>query len=111
MKIEETPRVGESFLEISFLSHFQKFVKKCETDNKESQTDGSREGRTVELNEVAWDSAVQNTGKSIADEVKEVAENALKHTSFVYEPTSGMYYDYSTGYYYNAVGRSNYTYK
>lgn len=35
--------------------------------------------------------------------VKEVAEDAMKQTGFVYEATSGLYYDYNTGYYYNAV--------
>lgn len=42
-------------------------------------------------------------GKSLADEVKKVAESAMQQTGFVYEETSGMYYDYNTGYYYNAV--------
>lgn len=32
---------------------------------------------------------------------KEVSENI--QSNFVYEPVSGMYYDYSTGYYYDAV--------
>lgn len=35
--------------------------------------------------------------------VKEAAEDAMKQTGFVYESTSGLYYDYNTGYYYNAV--------
>lgn len=83
------------------LFYFQKFVKKCTTECKETQTDGF--DQITPSNEGVWNSAVQNAGKSIADEVKEAAENALKHTSFVYEPTSGMYYDYSTGYYYDAV--------
>lgn len=41
-------------------------------------------------------------GRSLADEVKQVAESAMQQTGFVYEETSGMYYDYNTGYYYNA---------
>ncbi|KAL0278265.1 UNVERIFIED_CONTAM: hypothetical protein PYX00_000126 [Menopon gallinae] len=53
-----------------------------------------------------WDSTEE--GGSIIEEVKEAAENAMKQTSFVYEPTSGMYYDYSTGYYYNAELRMYY---
>ncbi|KAK6617187.1 hypothetical protein RUM44_005518 [Polyplax serrata] len=83
-----------------------KFVKKCTTECKETQTDGF--DQITPSNEGVWNSAVQNAGKSIADEVKEAAENALKHTSFVYEPTSGMYYDYSTGYYYDAELRMYY---
>lgn len=43
------------------------------------------------------------SGLSIAEEIRSAAEDALKQTGFVYEPTSGMYYDYKTGYYYNAV--------
>lgn len=38
------------------------------------------------------------------EEIKQAAENAQKETGFVYEPTSGLYYDCKTGYYYNAVG-------
>lgn len=42
-------------------------------------------------------------GQDLAEEVKQVAEEALTRTGFVYEPISGMYYDYKSGYYYNAV--------
>lgn len=45
--------------------------------------------------------------KSVADEIKEAAEQAMQNMGFVYEATSGMYYDYNTGYYYNAVSRNN----
>lgn len=41
--------------------------------------------------------------QSMAEQVKQAAQNAMQQTGFVYEETSGMYYDYSTGYYYNAV--------
>lgn len=37
------------------------------------------------------------------EEIKQAAENAQKEMGFVYEPTSGLYYDSKTGYYYNAV--------
>jgi hypothetical protein len=40
---------------------------------------------------------------SVAEQVKQAAQNAMQQTGFVYEETSGMYYDYNTGYYYNAV--------
>nr|CAD7427206.1 unnamed protein product [Timema monikensis] len=42
------------------------------------------------------------SNQSLAEQVKQVAENAQQQTGFVYEETSGMYYDYNTGYYYNA---------
>lgn len=46
---------------------------------------------------------VDNEPKNVAEDIKEAAELAMKHMGFVYEETSGMYYDYNTGYYYNAV--------
>ncbi|XP_055916575.1 angiogenic factor with G patch and FHA domains 1 isoform X2 [Eupeodes corollae] len=39
---------------------------------------------------------------SLVDEIREAAEAAQNDTGFVYEPTSGLYYDQRTGYYYNA---------
>lgn len=44
-----------------------------------------------------------NDEKSIADQVKEVAQSALQQTGMVYVESAGMYYDYKTGYYYNSV--------
>lgn len=38
----------------------------------------------------------------IAD-IKNAAHEAQNDTGFIYEPTSGLYYDSRTGYYYNAV--------
>lgn len=35
--------------------------------------------------------------------IQEAAERAQENTDFVYEPTSGLYYDFKSGYYYNAV--------
>jgi hypothetical protein len=45
--------------------------------------------------------------QSLAEQVKEAAQNAMQLTGFAYEETSGMYYDYNTGYYYNAVSMIN----
>lgn len=42
--------------------------------------------------------------KSLADDIREAAEQAMQSSGFVYEESSGLYYDYSSGYYYNAVG-------
>lgn len=47
--------------------------------------------------------------KNFLDEIKEAAQNCQNHTDFVYEPTSGLYYDRKTGYYYNAVRRGLHT--
>lgn len=41
--------------------------------------------------------------KSIVDDIKNAAHEAQQASSFIYEPTSGLYYDSRTGYYYNAV--------
>lgn len=81
------------------------------TKDSYTQTDNSdknKENETLnsESNGVssAWD--IQSDGdktKSIADQVKEVAQNALQQTGMVYVETAGMYYDYKTGYYYNSV--------
>jgi len=58
----------------------------------------------------AWNAANNPTGetttdtaKAFADEIKLAAESAMQQTGFVYEASSGLYYDYNTGYYYNAV--------
>lgn len=40
---------------------------------------------------------------SFVDEIRQAAENFQNENGFVYEPTSGLYYDRATGYYYNAV--------
>lgn len=41
--------------------------------------------------------------KSLADDIREAAEQAMQSSGFVYEENSGLYYDYNSGYYYNAV--------
>ncbi|XP_072942492.1 uncharacterized protein [Epargyreus clarus] len=40
--------------------------------------------------------------KSIAEQVKEVAQSAMQQSGMVYVESAGMYYDYKTGYYYNS---------
>lgn len=60
--------------------------------------------QNVDEKDSKWSAASGTViGRSLADEVKKVAESAMQQTGFVYEETSGMYYDYNTGYYYNAV--------
>lgn len=41
--------------------------------------------------------------KSIAEQVAEAAQDAMKESGMVYVESAGMYYDYKTGYYYNSV--------
>jgi hypothetical protein len=51
----------------------------------------------------SWSNKEEEEKQSLAEQVKEAAQNAMQLTGFVYEETSGMYYDYNTGYYYSAV--------
>ncbi|CAH0724388.1 unnamed protein product, partial [Brenthis ino] len=56
-----------------------------------------------DLKSTPWN--IQSNGdneKSIAEQVKEVAQSALQETGMVYVESAGMYYDYKTGYYYNS---------
>lgn len=56
---------------------------------------------------VAESSKVTTKPVSFVDEIRQAAENIQNENGFVYEPTSGLYYDRITGYYYNAVGPSS----
>ncbi|XP_023954363.2 angiogenic factor with G patch and FHA domains 1 isoform X3 [Bicyclus anynana] len=84
------------------------FINEKENDTKETQTDNlhTTEDKTNNNSDkvsTAW--GVQSDGdniKSIADQVKEVAQSALQQSGMVYVETAGMYYDYKTGYYYNS---------
>ena len=40
---------------------------------------------------------------SLAESLKQAAEEVVQQTGFVYDETSGFYYDYNSGYYYDAV--------
>lgn len=106
-------------LECFFYSHFQRFVTNNGGLDKETQTEeedldaSAKSGVQADAdisaapvkNEVPWDSTKEGSVDDIVEGIKEAAESACQQTGFVYEPTSGMYYDYSTGYYYNAVSR------
>lgn len=50
-----------------------------------------------------WNINDNKETKSIAEQVTEVAQDALKQSGMVYVESAGMYYDYKTGYYYNSV--------
>lgn len=49
------------------------------------------------------DESTNAISKTIAEEIKEAAENVMQNQGMVYEESSGLYYDYNSGYYYNAV--------
>ncbi|XP_037295257.1 angiogenic factor with G patch and FHA domains 1 isoform X2 [Manduca sexta] len=66
---------------------------KKESNNVEIKTDSEKTG---------WDLKNDSGEKSIAEQVKEVAQSALQQTGMVYVESAGMYYDYKTGYYYNS---------
>ncbi|CAD7078081.1 unnamed protein product [Hermetia illucens] len=59
--------------------------------------DEDKEGKTEEEG-----AAKEAKAKTFLEEIKEAAESAQNETDFIYEPTSGLYYDQKTGYYYNA---------
>lgn len=40
---------------------------------------------------------------SFKEDIVQAAHSAVQKSGFVYEPVSGLYYDYNTGYYYNSV--------
>lgn len=46
---------------------------------------------------------------NFVDEMRQAAQNAQNINNFIYEPTSGLYYDQKSGYYYNAVIICSYT--
>ncbi|CAK1584605.1 unnamed protein product [Parnassius mnemosyne] len=58
----------------------------------------------VDEPEPAWNINKEGADKekSIAEQVEEVAQSALRETGMVYVDSAGMYYDYKTGYYYNS---------
>lgn len=86
--------------------------KKPKVKNKSTQTniavsspklESESAEPVVEPDETGWQLNEENDSKSIADQVKEVAQNAMQQSGMVYVESAGMYYDYKTGYYYNSV--------
>ncbi|GBP62895.1 Angiogenic factor with G patch and FHA domains 1 [Eumeta japonica] len=84
--------------ESSTKSEKQKIV--CQTDkcnhNSDAKVDPQCKGSAWEV------SGNSDKVVSIADQVKEVAQNAMAESGMVYVESAGMYYDYKTGYYYNS---------
>ncbi|XP_017069273.1 angiogenic factor with G patch and FHA domains 1 isoform X2 [Drosophila eugracilis] len=63
-------------------------------DSLENEEDGDQKDKPNDLS--ATDAF------SFVDEMRQAAKHAENLNNFVYEPTSGLYYDHKTGYYYNA---------
>ncbi|XP_052755950.1 angiogenic factor with G patch and FHA domains 1 isoform X3 [Galleria mellonella] len=85
-----------------------KLVKDLHTQTLDINTNSDMiNSKTAKLEneEKGWSIAEENgeNDKSIADQVKEVAQSALQESGMVYVESAGMYYDYKTGYYYNPV--------
>ncbi|XP_050550680.1 angiogenic factor with G patch and FHA domains 1 isoform X3 [Spodoptera frugiperda] len=67
------------------------------TDNKPL-----KEETELKVEDSGWSLNDNKETKSIAEQVAEVAQDALKESGMVYVESAGMYYDYKTGYYYNS---------
>ncbi|KAG6449688.1 hypothetical protein O3G_MSEX006190 [Manduca sexta] len=65
-------------------------------------TEPTKESNKTDSEKPGWDLKNDGGEKSIAEQVKEVAQSALQQTGMVYVESAGMYYDYKTGYYYNS---------
>lgn len=66
-----------------------------EMNGKEEAKEEKKEGNEKSL---GWD-----TSESITQQVAAVAAQAVVETGYVFQEELGLYYDYNTGYYYNAV--------
>ncbi|XP_037945276.1 angiogenic factor with G patch and FHA domains 1-like isoform X2 [Teleopsis dalmanni] len=65
-------------------------------ENKDSLT------QTEDAQKEQKDVSSPNTTLDFVAEIRKAADEAQHLNGFVYEPTSGLYYDHKTGYYYNA---------
>lgn len=83
------------FFDKLFCSNQKQASRKCSiTPEKESTH--------AEVKDTPANNSEGATNTFIAD-IKNAAQQAQNDTGFIYEPTSGLYYDQRTGYYYNAV--------
>ncbi|XP_056022574.1 angiogenic factor with G patch and FHA domains 1-like isoform X2 [Ostrea edulis] len=71
----------------------------AEFDIKSSLCGQGDENTTCENYEQDANSKPENL--SIADELKQAAEEAVQETGYVYDESSGLYYDKNSGYYYD----------
>ena len=50
----------------------------------------------------------QDEPSSVAESVRQAAQDAVLFSGFVYDENSGMYYDHNSGYYYDSVSFNKY---
>ncbi|KRT85339.1 hypothetical protein AMK59_1701 [Oryctes borbonicus] len=93
-KLCDMPEVLEYIISLrNFILKQQKKIRKLRRKLKR------RETKEVAIQS---DNSRDEVSKTITEEIKEAAENAMQNQGMVYEETSGLYYDYNSGYYYNA---------
>ncbi|XP_026320635.1 angiogenic factor with G patch and FHA domains 1 isoform X1 [Hyposmocoma kahamanoa] len=88
----------------------QNKLHKCSSTQTEQHSNSTSSDSSTKMTtdnkvlkeETVWNINNNEEGKSIADQVKEVAQSALQQSGMVYVESAGMYYDYKTGYYYNS---------
>ncbi|KAK9729127.1 OCRE domain [Popillia japonica] len=96
-KLCDLPDVWEYVISLrKFVLKQQKKIKKLQRKLK-----GLKRKETNEV-AVQTNTIEDRISKTITEEIKEAAENAMQNQGMVYEETSGLYYDYNSGYYYNA---------
>ncbi|XP_059060911.1 angiogenic factor with G patch and FHA domains 1-like isoform X2 [Achroia grisella] len=100
-----TKTSDENILHVNSIDAVRKPLKDSYTQTLDSNASTEKMTHTIKLDneEKGWSIAEEKgeSEKSIADQVKEVAQSALQESGMVYVETAGMYYDYKTGYYYN----------
>lgn len=75
---------------------FKEHVSRKNLTSPATKNPTTNETKDTETNDTA-------EATSFIAEIKNAAHQAQNETGFIYEPTSGLYYDSRTGYYYNAV--------
>lgn len=80
----------------------EKIENKEEVLNNNTDNKTLKEETELKVEDSGWSLNDNKETKSIAEQVAEVAQDALKESGMVYVESAGMYYDYKTGYYYNS---------
>ncbi|CAH0551479.1 unnamed protein product [Brassicogethes aeneus] len=102
LKLVEYPEI------LQYIEMLQRYIEKQRKKLKKWKT---KIKKSIKRKEIAIQTDYQANNenesmdskpKSLAEDIKDAAEQAMQNSGFVYEETSGMYYDYNTGYYYNA---------
>ncbi|KAF5400302.1 G patch and FHA domains-containing Angiogenic factor [Paragonimus heterotremus] len=70
------------------------------TQLEQEQTDRSKETAVIDL-EKDCDLAAVESGKSIAEVLKEASETAFHNTGYIFDDRIGLYFDRNSGYYYD----------